>query len=344
MTPATAFADYKQFMETEVQPKRTADPFLTSIVLFVDSSVRTWGEDISLPVFCFSSGDGAATCDASGKAEIEAELVVAAGRMGNGPLKTEPVSIKLEPGPARLLRWHGGRKDVGVKFFRSAGVGNFLGKGFHHLTLKNFNGWRLFGANSRKGEYGDMDFPAWREGIVDVWLGEPGLDDLDSAFRVAPNLLHVGVTDTSKVTDMAMMFCNSRFVRPLDCAVWDTSKVVSMHGMFCGAQMANPATTWWDVSSVDDMSLMFAFAIAAEPQTIWWDVRNVSDMECMFKHLRVEPETRYWYSKKLVGKRQYVRHEEWKKRPDFVLNSETTIQKLPDRGAKPQPPPRFLEN
>jgi len=157
--------------------------------------------------------------------------------------------------------------------------------GLWHLTLRNFHAW-----------HGTQGYPGrFNRFAVDVWVGEPGLSHLEYGFALMPLLLHVGVTDTSRVKSMRSLFADSPCVQPVNCAMWDTGEVSDMEGMFYGADAATPDTGAWDTSLVTDMSFMFNGAKAATPETTWWDVGQVIQMQGMFiDAAQAKPETTWW--------------------------------------------------
>ena len=144
-------------------------------------------------------------------------------------------------------------------------------------------------------------------------FGDMGWVDLSYAFKDAVNLIGLGVSsghylsavknmrgmfqsgssskskvnpstsnwDTSKVTDMSVMFSGATSANP-DTGAWDTSSVVDMSKMFLYAESANPNTSGWDTSRVTDMFEMFLQATSANPDTSRWDTSRVTDMKSMF--------------------------------------------------------------
>ena len=94
--------------------------------------------------------------------------------------------------------------------------------------------------------------------------------------------------DVSNVTDMSHMFFKSSFNQ--DISSWDVSNVTNMSHMFSESSF-NRGISSWDVSNVTDMSYMFSgemcFGGLKSPfnQDISsWDVSNITDMSSMFFH------------------------------------------------------------
>jgi surface protein len=87
--------------------------------------------------------------------------------------------------------------------------------------------------------------------------------DLDNNFcyfytSEFTNLIFKDV-DTSKVTNMNMMFDSCRYLTSLDLSGWDTSNVTDMNMMFgsCSA-LTSLDLSGWDTSKVTEMDIMFA--------------------------------------------------------------------------------------
>ena len=86
--------------------------------------------------------------------------------------------------------------------------------------------------------------------------------------------------DVSQITDMSMLFYNSRFDG--DISEWDVSNVKSMRQMFDNSRF-NGDISKWNVSNVTNMNYMFAFSEFNDDISDW-DVSNVKTMSRMFDH------------------------------------------------------------
>lgn len=84
--------------------------------------------------------------------------------------------------------------------------------------------------------------------------------------------------DTSEITNMVELFCNSDFNG--DISRWDVSNVENMSDMFLGSEF-NGDISKWDVSNVQNMSNMF-YQSDFNGDLSKWDVSNVYDMYGMF--------------------------------------------------------------
>eukprot|EP00395_MALV-II_sp_L67-2_P000435 gene435-95_t len=282
------FAVYKEFMDAKVHPKRAAEPGMTSIVMWVH---REGG--VLLPIRTETDGPVNAS-------------VACAGEDG-----ARSVVLKARRDPA----------TSSGRFWEC----DFEKPGLYHVALNmKFSGW---GEAEKAGDGEDVRrlkslFLESRVMAIDVWLGESGLRTLEYAFAKCQKLLHVGVRDTSQVTNMGQMFDEAYFAQPVNSVewdtrnvrvmrqmfkltetvtpqtmYWDTGNVVDMEEMFSSAEKAMPETKWWDTSKVKNMRRMFAYATDAAPTTTWWDTREVTDCGCIFRGSgwrRGIPETRWW--------------------------------------------------
>ena len=87
--------------------------------------------------------------------------------------------------------------------------------------------------------------------------------------------------DTSHVKDMSYMFYHAHsFNQPI--GDWNVSNVESMHSMFVGVKLFNQPIGKWDVSNVKTMSFMFQDAESFNQDIIKWNVSKVTDMSYMF--------------------------------------------------------------
>ena len=96
--------------------------------------------------------------------------------------------------------------------------------------------------------------------------------------------------DTSLITDMSYLFCESKFNG--DISKWNVSNVKNMSGMFYRA-IFNRDISKWDVSNVTDMSEMFVYS-NFNGDFSKWDVSNVKDMGFMFKDARFDRDISNW--------------------------------------------------
>ena len=87
--------------------------------------------------------------------------------------------------------------------------------------------------------------------------------------------------DTSHVKDMSYMFYHAHsFNHPI--GDWNISNVESMHSMFVGVKLFNQPIGKWDVSNVKTMSFMFQDAESFNQDISKWNVSKVTDMSYMF--------------------------------------------------------------
>ena len=87
--------------------------------------------------------------------------------------------------------------------------------------------------------------------------------------------------DTSHVKDMSYMFYHAHsFNQPI--GDWNISNVESMHSMFVGVKLFNQPIGKWDVSNVKTMSFMFQDAESFNQDISKWNVSKVENMSYMF--------------------------------------------------------------
>ena len=104
---------------------------------------------------------------------------------------------------------------------------------------------------------------------------------------------HISTWETSGVTDMSQLFCDSpnwwsscynsgasSFNE--DIGAWDTSGVTTMYGMFGYASAFNQDIGAWDTSGVTSMVEMFQDASSFNQDIGGWSIGAVIDMEEMF--------------------------------------------------------------
>ena len=87
--------------------------------------------------------------------------------------------------------------------------------------------------------------------VVDNYL----INKLEGDMRLGDEDIDMTKLCTTLVTDMSLMFKDSKFNQPID--NWDVSKVQNMEGMFEGSDFNQPIGKW-DVSNVLDMSYIFS--------------------------------------------------------------------------------------
>ena len=91
--------------------------------------------------------------------------------------------------------------------------------------------------------------------------------------------------DTSKITDMSMLFevCKEISNIDFDVSKWDVSNVKNMRNMFDECRnFTGKGLENWDVSNVTNMRYMFNNCRNFNSDLSNWDVSNVEDMTCMF--------------------------------------------------------------
>ena len=105
-------------------------------------------------------------------------------------------------------------------------------------------------------------------------------------FYVCPSLtsLDLSPLDTSQVTDMSGMFSGCSSLASLDLSGWDTSRVIGMGYMFCDcASLASLDTSHLDTSKVTGMSGMFCGCASLPSLDLsGWDTSGVGGMWGMF--------------------------------------------------------------
>ena len=102
--------------------------------------------------------------------------------------------------------------------------------------------------------------------------------------------------DTSKITDMSMLFTFARTKFNGDISEWDTSNVRDMRFMFCDTKFAGDISNW-DVSNVEDMYNMFYGCNDFNCDLNKWNVRKVKNMAYMFDGCPLENHPPKWYNK-----------------------------------------------
>ena len=121
-----------------------------------------------------------------------------------------------------------------------------------------------------------------------------GLEHFDTSRTTNMNLMFMGASslttldvsnwDTSNVVGMGAMFAYTNSLTTLDVSNWDTSNVISMEYMFFGANSLTALdVSNWDTSNVVSMYAMFARANSLTTLDVSnWDTSNVVSMGTMF--------------------------------------------------------------
>ncbi len=99
---------------------------------------------------------------------------------------------------------------------------------------------------------------------------------------VSDKSVHLGDIDTSLITDMSWLFCDSIRMNFDGLETWDTSNVTTMERMFHRAKYFNHPIGNWDVSSVTNMECIFCGCSNFNQPLGDWDVSSVTNMESMF--------------------------------------------------------------
>lgn len=107
---------------------------------------------------------------------------------------------------------------------------------------------------------------------------------IEDTIKEQGNNCDLNFIDTSKITDMSKLLCNSKFNG--DISKWDVSKVKDMEGMFFNSKF-NGNISKWNVSNVENMSWMFVGS-NFNSDISKWDVRNVKDHDNMFTDCSLE--------------------------------------------------------
>ena len=120
---------------------------------------------------------------------------------------------------------------------------------------------------------------------------------VDKLIKERGNEADLNDIDTSEITDMTTLLCESSFNG--DISNWDVSNVKYMNYVFCGSEFTgeNGDISNWDVSNVEDMCYMFCGAsfTAKNGDLSNWDVSNVQYMDYMFNRSSLEKNPPKWY-------------------------------------------------
>ena len=96
--------------------------------------------------------------------------------------------------------------------------------------------------------------------------------------------VNLNMIDTSRITNMSVMFNRYTSLQTLDVSGWDVSNVKNMNYMFCGCVSLHTIdVSGWDVSNVNNMCDMFYGCKSLRTIDVsGWDVSNVNNMYDMF--------------------------------------------------------------
>ena len=92
----------------------------------------------------------------------------------------------------------------------------------------------------------------------------------------------LGDIDTSLITDMSWLFCDSKRTNFDGLETWNTSNVTTMERLFHRVKHFNHPIGNWDVSSVTNMECIFCGCSDFNQPLEDWDVSSVTNMESMF--------------------------------------------------------------
>ena len=122
----------------------------------------------------------------------------------------------------------------------------------------------------------DADSNCWHNRFVGACALQLTTDTLKAAVAVAktnhwvhPDHGPISEWDTSKVTDMSMVFFNRTSFNG-DLSKWDTSKVTNMNSMFENCSSFNGDLSEWDTSNVTDMRFMFDEFTSLTTRPSWY--------------------------------------------------------------------------
>ena len=106
-------------------------------------------------------------------------------------------------------------------------------------------------------------------------------DLIDKLIEERGNKANLNDIDTSEITSMTGLFCDSDFNG--DISEWDVSNVKKMNYMFYHSSFTgeNGDISNWDVSNVINMDRMFVYSFF-NGDISNWDVSNVTNMNHMF--------------------------------------------------------------
>lgn len=130
----------------------------------------------------------------------------------------------------------------------------------------------------QNGIFSDVNLTRTDWSVSDLFTGQ--VTDMSNLFFnfVDGSLINdlnsedIGYWDTSRVTNMDLLFVQSNYNK--DLSSWDTSNVTSMVATFAFSAFNQPINNW-DVSSVTEMSLIFYQNETFNQPLSNWDVSNV---------------------------------------------------------------------
>ena len=99
---------------------------------------------------------------------------------------------------------------------------------------------------------------------------------------VKDDSIYLGDIDTSLITDMSWLFCDSKRTNFDGLETWDTSNVTTMERLFHRVKHFNHPIGNWNVSSVTNMECIFCGCSDFNQPLEDWDVSSVTNMESMF--------------------------------------------------------------
>jgi len=134
--------------------------------------------------------------------------------------------------------------------------------------------------------------PGDSTGFYDVYIaGRGGVAAMGSLRALCAQMtlattMDFTLLDTSRVTNIAIMFWNAKVLTSLDLSGWDTSSVTTIRGMFGGTNALTSVgdLSGWDTSNVTNMGLLFwsASALTSVGDLSGWDTSSVTNMDYMF--------------------------------------------------------------
>ena len=135
--------------------------------------------------------------------------------------------------------------------------------------------------------------------IITDWDGENPIffasddnirDVVKFSVKALGNKANLNWIDTSNVTDMRLLFADSKFNG--DISKWDVSSVTDMTYMFNNS-VFNGDISQWNVSNVQDMTFMF-FDSKFDNDISEWDVSSVTNMSYMFEYSKFNGDISKW--------------------------------------------------
>ena len=121
--------------------------------------------------------------------------------------------------------------------------------------------------------------------------GITNISNMNSIFFNCDSLMElpdISKWNTSAITDMGDIFCQSYLSSLPDISKWNTSNVNKMSGMFANLHSLTslPDISKWDTSNVENMSCIFlnCYNLKYLPDISKWNTSNVINMDLMFHH------------------------------------------------------------